>query len=68
MNTVFQGLYDKAQEIPNKEDRYDFYVNYSIDYLRERVEHMIINAGDIDETKEMVRRIEGALDEIAGIE
>lgn len=67
MNTVYQGLYDKAQEIPDAEDRYNFYVNYSIDYLRERVEHMIINAGDIEETKEMVRQIEGALDEIAGV-
>lgn len=67
MNTVFQGLYDKAQEIPDETDRYNFYVNYSIDYLRERVEHMVINAGDIDQTKELVRRIEGSLDEIAGV-
>lgn len=68
MNTVFQGLYDKAQEIPNEDDRYNFYVNYSIDYLRERVEYMIINAGDIEQTKDLVRQIEGALDKIAGVE
>jgi len=39
MNTVFQGLYDKAQEIPDETDRYNFYVNYSIDYLRESRTH-----------------------------
>lgn len=68
MNTVYQGLFDKAQEIVNEEDRYNFYVNYSIDYLRERVESMVINAGDILETKEMVRQIEGALDKIQGVD
>lgn len=26
MNTVYQGLYGKAQEIPDTEDRYNFYV------------------------------------------
>lgn len=68
MNTVYQGLFDKAQEIVNEEDRYNFYVNYSIDYLRERVESIVINAGDILETKEIVRQIEGALDKIQGVD
>ena len=68
MNTVYQGLFDKAQEIVNEEDRYNFYVNHSIDYLRERVESMVMNAGDILETKEMVRQIEGALDKIQGVD
>ena len=67
MNTVFQGLYDMSSDIQNEEERYNFYVNYSIDYLRERVEHMVINAGNIDETKELVKEIEGALDKIAGV-
>ena len=68
MNTVYQGLFDKAQEIVNEEDRYNFYVNYSIDYLRERVESIVINAGDILETKEIVRQIEVALDKIQGVD
>lgn len=67
MNTVYQGLYDVAQQIQDEEERSNFYMNYSIDYLRERVESMVMNAGNIDETKELVRRIEGALDEIEGV-
>lgn len=67
MNTVHKGLLEAAGQLQDPEERYDFYVNYSIDYLRERVEYMMINAGDLDATVEMCRRIEGALDDIEGV-
>ena len=66
MNCVYKGLQEAAQHLDEK-DRYNFYVNYSIDYLSERIESMMMNAGDYEATIEMCRRIEEALDVVSGI-
>ena len=68
MNTVHQGLKDYAlNNFKDETDQRHTYDNYSIDYLSERIESIIINLDTLDEAVEFVRQVEKCLDEFEGV-
>ena len=68
MNTVHKGLKEYAKShYAAEEEREQFYQNYAIDYLSERVESIIINLDTLDQKEEFVRQVEKCLDEFEGV-
>ncbi len=68
MNTVHQGLKDYVlSNCTDENEQRQTYDNYSIDYLSERIESIIINMKGMDDAVEFVRHVEKCLDEFEGI-